>query len=190
MTNSVQATQANIAAYRAANARTLNLQPDYKAKKQVVDGICSTVSSASKATKNGFNSASKATKNGLNNVNDIFETTVQKTCYMPKAVPELTPAEIQEKQFKIMVEVQKNAAAGNSAAVWACVLGVLGIFTIGWFFVPMAALCAICGTLQSISNFNAGGIFRCLIAWAIVLMGFVTSPSLWLSTLAIIGASM
>jgi len=186
MTNSTAENRAAIAAYRAANARTLNLNPDYKAKKQLIDGVCSTVSDAGKATKNGFNSASKATKNGFNSASKEFK----KAYYVPKAVPELTPAEIQEQQFKMMVEDQKNAVAGNSAAVWACVLGVLGIFTIGWFFVPMAALCAVCGTLQSVSNFNAGGIFRCLIAWAIVLMGFVTSPSLWFWAPVMIGGFM
>ncbi len=93
------------------------------------------------------------------------------------------------KQFNTMMKKQKaedaKAVAGQFAALMACALALFGIFTIGWFFVPIAFICAVCGTFQSITNGNSRGFFICILAWLLVILGFFTSPSLWVSALVV-----
>lgn len=72
---------------------------------------------------------------------------------------------------------------GLTAGIIACVLAILGIFTIGSLFVPLAAIVAIIGSVIAIKNRNIAGIGVNLLAWILTIIGFFTSPFL----LAMIG---
>jgi hypothetical protein len=79
---------------------------------------------------------------------------------------------------------------GVLAGLLGCVFGVLGILSWGIIFVPLAALCAIVGLFRGIVGGSAAGIGTSLIAGVLTAIGFATSPSLWLLTAGLIGASL
>ena len=72
---------------------------------------------------------------------------------------------------------------GMVAGIIACVLAVLGILFLGTIFVPIATIVALFGTIIAIKNANGAGIGVNVLAWVLILVGFVTSPLL----LAILG---
>jgi hypothetical protein len=78
---------------------------------------------------------------------------------------------------------------GILAGLLGCVFGVLGILTSGIIFVPLAVLCALVGLARGIVGGNAAGIGTSLLAGILSAIGFAVSPSLWLLTAGLIGAS-
>jgi len=78
---------------------------------------------------------------------------------------------------------QKKTGTGVTPGLVACVLAILGIFTIGFVFVPLAAIVALVGTIIAVKNVHWGGIGANTLAWVLTLVGFFTSPSL----LAVVG---
>jgi hypothetical protein len=76
------------------------------------------------------------------------------------------------------VIVQSRGNPGLLAGLLGCALAILGIFTLGFVFVPLAALCALVGLLRGISAFNASGIGTSLLAACLCLFGFASSPVL------------
>lgn len=81
--------------------------------------------------------------------------------------------------------VMVKQGTGMVAGIIASVLAVLGILFLGTVFVPLAAITAIIGTIIAVKNKNGGGIGVNILAWVLIIIGFVTSPML----LAIIGIS-
>lgn len=82
----------------------------------------------------------------------------------------------------------ESERTGATAGIIANILAVLGIFTIGTVFIPIAIIVAILGTTDALIGRNAGGIGINLLAWTLILVGLVLSPVL-LSILGItIGA--
>lgn len=79
-----------------------------------------------------------------------------------------------------MVIVQHKGDAGLLAGIFGCVFGLLGIFTFGIIFVPLAALCGVIGVIRGIAGGSASGIGSSVLAAALAVWGFVVSPSLWL----------
>lgn len=79
----------------------------------------------------------------------------------------------------------KNGS-GILAGLISCTLAILGILTVGYIFIPLAALVALVGTFISLVNFNTSGIGVNILAWILTGIGIVTSPAL----LAIIGAAL
>lgn len=79
-------------------------------------------------------------------------------------------------QKKVVYVTANNA--GSTAGIIACVLAVLGILTLGTLFVPLAVFVAVLGTISAISNLNVSGIGINILAWVLVVAGFVTSPVL------------
>ncbi|WP_018234258.1 hypothetical protein [Thioalkalivibrio thiocyanodenitrificans] len=79
-----------------------------------------------------------------------------------------------------MIESQLEPRSGSGlvAGIIACVLAVLGIVTIGFIFVPLAAIVAIFGTIIAIKNMNIAGIGVNVLAWVLTILGLVTSPVL------------
>jgi hypothetical protein len=75
------------------------------------------------------------------------------------------------------------------AGLLRCLFGVLGILTSGLIFVPLAVLCALGGLARGIVGGNAAGIGTSLLAGILSAIGFAVSPSLWLLTAGLIGAS-
>jgi len=78
---------------------------------------------------------------------------------------------------------QGNSKTGVVPGIIACVLAVLGIFTIGMVFVPLAAIVTLVGTIIAAKNAHWGGIGVNVLAWVLTLVGLFTSPAL----LAVIG---
>jgi len=78
---------------------------------------------------------------------------------------------------------QGNAKTGVVPGIIACVFAILGIFTIGMVFVPLAAIVALIGTIIAAKNAHWGGIGVNMLAWILTLVGLFTSPTL----LAILG---
>ena len=68
---------------------------------------------------------------------------------------------------------------GLPAGLLGCVLAVLGIFTLGFVFVPLAALCVLVALLRDISSFNASGIGTPLLAACYAFLDSQRLPSCW-----------
>jgi hypothetical protein len=69
---------------------------------------------------------------------------------------------------------------GVFSGLLGCVFGVLGIFTFGLIFVPLAAICSLVGLLRGLAGSSISGIGCSLLAAVLTAWGFVVSPSLWL----------
>lgn len=67
------------------------------------------------------------------------------------------------------------------------VLAILGIFTFGLIFIPIAFICAIIATISAIKNRNSTYIGLTVLAWVFSIIGFVVSPSLSFAVLGILG---
>ena len=80
------------------------------------------------------------------------------------------------------MEKQKK---GMTAGIIASVLAVLGILFLGVVFIPIAIIVALLGTFISIKNKNTAGIGVNVLAWVLIIVGFITSPAL----LMVIGLS-
>jgi hypothetical protein len=78
------------------------------------------------------------------------------------------------------VIVTPNRHQGAMSGLLGCVFGILGIFTWGLIFVPLAAICSLVGLLRGIAGFSISGIGCSLLAAVLTARGFVVSPSLWL----------
>jgi hypothetical protein len=74
----------------------------------------------------------------------------------------------------------KDRNAGTLAGVLACALAVLGILTIGFLFVPLAAVVNLVGAVRAFSYMSVSGIGVNVLAFILIAIGFVTSPVLWL----------
>ena len=72
---------------------------------------------------------------------------------------------------------------GIIPGIIACVLAILGMFTVGIFFIPLAAIVALIGTIVAIINRNIGGMGIALLAWILTIAGLLVSPVL----LAVLG---
>ena len=72
--------------------------------------------------------------------------------------------------------MKKNS--GIIPGIIACVLAILGMFTIGTLFVPLAVLVALIGTIIAVRSRNAGGIGVALLAWILTVVGLLLSPVL------------
>lgn len=77
------------------------------------------------------------------------------------------------------IVIRNSGSPGLLAGLLGCVFGVLGIFTLGFIFVPLAAVCALVGLLRGVSAFSASGIGTSLLAACLCVAGFATSPVLW-----------
>lgn len=67
---------------------------------------------------------------------------------------------------------------GLVAGIIACVLAVIGILFLGIIFVPLALITALIGTIIAVKNRNLAGIGVNILAWVLILIGFLTSPIL------------
>lgn len=74
--------------------------------------------------------------------------------------------------------VERSGHPGLVAGLLGCVLAILGIFTLAFVFVPLAALCAVVGLLRGVLGFSASGVGTSLLAACLCVFGFVMSPVL------------
>ena len=78
---------------------------------------------------------------------------------------------------KKIVYVSKETP-GFMMGIIAGVLAILGIFTLGFVFVPLAAFMALIGSFIALKYKNSTGIAVNGLAWILILIGFMTSPFL------------
>lgn len=78
----------------------------------------------------------------------------------------------------IILERRENA--GLLAGIIGCIAGLLGIFSVGMLFVPIALICGLIGLLRGIGGSSAAGIGTSVLAGFLGIFGFFLSPSLWL----------
>jgi hypothetical protein len=76
--------------------------------------------------------------------------------------------------------VRQNGNPGMVAGLLGCGLGILGIFTVGILFVPLAALCSLIGVIRGAMGGSGAGIGVSILGIILAIWGFVMSPSLWL----------
>lgn len=74
---------------------------------------------------------------------------------------------------------QPNGMIGN---IFACIFATLGILTIGTIFVPLAALIAIIGAINSLLTRHIASIGINILAWILIVVGFFSSPVLMVIT--------
>ena len=74
----------------------------------------------------------------------------------------------------------RDNSAGVVSGVLGIVFGLLGIFTIGLIFVPLAGLCSCVGLIRGNAAGNRLGVGLSLIGGFLTAAGFSVSPSLWL----------
>ncbi len=76
--------------------------------------------------------------------------------------------------------------AGVVTGVFACVFGILGIFTLGFIFVPLAVIFSLIGfvtglgLLRGFTGMSGTGMLVSFIGGILAFAGLATSPSLWL----------
>ena len=79
-----------------------------------------------------------------------------------------------------VVVVRHSGSPGMVAGLLGCGLGILGIFTLGIIFVPLAALCSVVGIIRGIIGGSGAGIGVSILGIILTVAGFALSPSLWL----------
>ncbi len=87
------------------------------------------------------------------------------------------------------VRRRERRRMGLTSGIFACVFAILGIFTFGFLFVPIAVLCAAISLLRSLIGGNMMGVGLSGLAWVLVIAGVATSPTLWVAFLAIVGVA-
>lgn len=76
--------------------------------------------------------------------------------------------------------------AGVLPGIFSCIFGVTGILSLGFIFVPLAAITALFSTVLSVINLSFRGMGVSLLAWLLAVIGLFTSPAL----LAAIGIAL
>jgi hypothetical protein len=69
----------------------------------------------------------------------------------------------------------------------SCLFGFLGIFMMGWLFVPFAALFCLFGVIGSVVNLRFGELALCVGA-VLTITASILSPSVWLEAAAFLAA--
>jgi len=75
-------------------------------------------------------------------------------------------------------EMADDGLDGGPAAQF--IFAVLGIFTFGIVFIPLAALCSVIGLLLAMAGRSVSGFGVSLLGAALTGLGFIFSPGLWL----------
>jgi hypothetical protein len=84
---------------------------------------------------------------------------------------------------------REGGSQGLLLGVAGICLGILGIFTFGWLFVPLAVLASLFGLLRGITNRATSGMIASIVGLTLSAVGFFVSPSLMLLTGSLLGAS-
>jgi len=68
---------------------------------------------------------------------------------------------------------------GMVMGIIAVILAILGFLTFAILFVPFAIIFAAIGLIVAIKNANGAAIGVNILAWILIIIDFVVSPSLW-----------
>jgi hypothetical protein len=82
--------------------------------------------------------------------------------------------------MRSQIQNDRRRNAGVLAGILGCVFAVLGIFTLGFLFIPIAALCSLIGLLNGISGLNIVGIAISTLSVFLTVVGLAFSPVLLL----------
>jgi hypothetical protein len=75
---------------------------------------------------------------------------------------------------------RRQSNEGVVPGIIGCNFAVLGIFTLGIVFVPIAAVCSVVGMLLALAGRSSSGFGISAIAAALTFAGAVLSPGVWL----------
>ena len=78
------------------------------------------------------------------------------------------------------IESDRHRYAGVLAGILGCVFAVLGIFTLGFLFIPIAALCSLIGLVGGLGRLSIAGIAVSALSTFLTIVGLVSSPVLLL----------
>jgi len=78
---------------------------------------------------------------------------------------------------KEVIYVEKETP-GLVMGIIASILAVLGIFTLGFVFIPLSMLFAVIGSFMALKHKNSSGTGVNVLAWVLIVVGFMTSPFL------------
>jgi hypothetical protein len=85
----------------------------------------------------------------------------------------------QAPQRQAVERKRRSSSEGLLAGVFGCIFGVLGIFTLGLVFVPLAAVCSGIGLLFGLVGRSGSGFGVSLIGCLLTATGAALSPSVW-----------
>jgi hypothetical protein len=88
---------------------------------------------------------------------------------------------MQDDGYRRALRAAQRRNQGVVAGILACIFAVLGIFTFGFLFVPIAAVCGVLGLLRGAVAFNFSGIALSALGVVLTIVGVATSPSLLLA---------
>ncbi len=83
--------------------------------------------------------------------------------------------DIDEKQI-IYVQAKRP---GMVMGIIAVILAILGFLTFAILFVPFAIIFAAIGLFIAVKNANGAAIGVNILAWILIVVDFIVSPSLW-----------
>jgi hypothetical protein len=90
-----------------------------------------------------------------------------------------------EVYYAIRDELRRERA-GVASGQWGIVCGLLGIFTIGGIFVPIAAWLTLCSLGDSLRHRNSRGIALGVFSLIVTAIGFAVSPAAWIEVAAVL----
>jgi hypothetical protein len=83
-------------------------------------------------------------------------------------------------EYKRAIRAERRRRQGILAGLLGCIFAVLGIFTIGTLFVPIAVICSIVGLLRGVTGPSASGLSISLLGALLCAVGVMLSPALLL----------
>lgn len=91
---------------------------------------------------------------------------------------------IDRREFRRQMRQIRHQNDGVVAGVFACVFGLLGMFSIGLIFVPLAAFCTMIGLVRGLTGPSVGGIGVSLLGAVVTALAIVVSPTVWVAIAA------
>jgi hypothetical protein len=79
------------------------------------------------------------------------------------------------------IVVQHKRSPGVFAGVLGCLFAVLGIFTIGPIFIPVAVLCGLVGITMGIVGRSLGGVAMAMLSLVVSGLACLLSPTMWVA---------
>jgi hypothetical protein len=96
----------------------------------------------------------------------------------PLAVLSSAPNATDPRQTRDRV-ARRPSNDGVVPGIIGCIFAILGIFTLGIVFVPIAAVCSVIGVLLALAGRSGIGFGLSTIAAALTFAGAVVSPTVW-----------
>ncbi len=105
------------------------------------------------------------------------------SCGAPRAVA----GGNRDQNLKTVVVYKTTSNAGVLTGILGSFFAILGIFTLGWLFLPFAVLFSAISLLSGIIRLSATGGAMAVVSCVLTLIGFSTSPVATLAALSLLG---